>query len=94
MQLLNGKDVAAFHRQRIVQQIQEVREKRGIEPELSIVVVGDDAPSAMYAASMQKTARSVGLKAAIYRQEANIGEADLLASSTGSMTMCRSLASY
>ena len=63
MQLLNGKDVAAFHRQRIVQQIQEVREKRGIEPELSIVVVGDDAPSAMYAASMQKTARSVGLKA-------------------------------
>lgn len=79
MQLLNGKDVAAFHRRRMARQIQEVREKRGIEPELSIVVVGDDAPSAMYAASMQKTARSVGLKASIYREGADICEADLLA---------------
>ena len=79
MQLLNGKDVAAFHRRRMAQQIQEVREKRGIEPELSIVVVGDDAPSAMYASSMQKTAQSVGLKASIYREGTDIGEADLLA---------------
>ena len=79
MQLLKGKDVAAFHGKRIAQQIQEVREKKGINPELAIVVVGDDAPSTMYAASMQKTARSVGLKASIYREAADIGEAELLA---------------
>lgn len=79
MQLLKGKDVAAFHGKRIAQQIQEVREKKGIDPELAIVVVGDDAPSTMYAASMQKTARSVGLKASIYREAADIGEAELLA---------------
>ena len=79
MQLLKGKDVAAFHGKRIAKQIQEVREKKGINPELAIVVVGDDAPSTMYAASMQKTARSVGLKASIYREAADIGEAELLA---------------
>ena len=79
MQLLKGKDVAAFHGKRIAQQIQEVREKKGINPELAIVVVGDDAPSTMYAASMQKTARSVGLKASSYREAADIGEAELLA---------------
>lgn len=79
MQLLKGKDVAAFHGKRIAQQIQEVREKKGINPELAIVVVGDDAPSTMSAASMQKTARSVGLKASIYREAADIGEAELLA---------------
>ena len=71
--------MAAFHGKRIAQQIQEVREKKGINPELAIVVVGDDAPSTMYAASMQKTARSVGLKASIYREAADIGEAELLA---------------
>ncbi|OBZ34118.1 bifunctional 5,10-methylenetetrahydrofolate dehydrogenase/5,10-methenyltetrahydrofolate cyclohydrolase [Megasphaera sp. DISK 18] len=79
MQLLKGKDVAAFHSHRMAQQIQAVREKMGIDPELAIVVVGDDAPSAMYAASMQRTARSVGLKASIYREAADISEADLLA---------------
>lgn len=34
MQLLNGKDVAAFHGKRIAQQIQDVREKKGIDPNL------------------------------------------------------------
>ena len=78
MKVLNGKEVAAFHRQRISQQIEVVREKQGIAPELSIIVVGDDVPSAMYAASMQKTAHAVGLKACIYREEADIREAELL----------------
>ena len=68
MQLLNGKDVAAFHGKRIAQQIQDVREKKGIDPELAIVVVGDDAPSVMYAASMKRTAESVGLNAVSVRR--------------------------
>ena len=78
MQLLNGKDVAAFHGKRIAQQIQDVREKRGIDPELAIVVVGDDAPSVMYAASMKRTAESVGLNARICQEKEGVGEDELL----------------
>jgi len=78
MQLLNGKDVAAFHGKRIAQQIQVVREKKGIDPELAIVVVGDDAPSVMYAASMKRTAESVGLNARICLEKEGVGEDELL----------------
>ena len=78
MQLLNGKDVAAFYGKRIAQQIQDVREKKGIDPELAIVVVGDDAPSVMYAASMKRTAESVGLNARICQEKEGVGEDELL----------------
>lgn len=78
MQLLNGKDVAAFHGKRIAQQIQDVREKKGIDPEIAIVVVGDDAPSVMYAASMKRTAESVGLNARICQEKEGVGEDELL----------------
>lgn len=78
MQLLNGKDVAAFHRRRIALQLAALREKKGIDPELAIVVVGHDAPSAMYAASMQRAAASVGLKARICQEEADVRETELL----------------
>lgn len=78
MQLLNGKDVAAFYGKRIAQQIQDVRERKGIDPELAIVVVGDDAPSVMYAASMKRTAESVGLNARICQEKEGVGEDELL----------------
>lgn len=79
MQILNGKDVAAFHRKRIMLELAAFREQKGTEPELAIVMAGDDAPSAMYAASMKKTAESVGLKACIYQHEEGVREEDLLA---------------
>ena len=56
MKLLDGKEVAAFHRSRIERRIAELQ-KGHIQPKLVIFLVGGDKPSAMYAASMQKTAR-------------------------------------
>ncbi len=79
MQLLNGKEVAAFHRERVERRLADIQEELHIQPELAIILVGDDAPSAMYAKSMQKTARAVGLKAEIYREAAEVSEVELLA---------------
>ena len=59
MQLLNGREVAAFHRERVERRLADIQEELHIQPELAIILVGDDAPSAMYARSMQKTARAV-----------------------------------
>ena len=78
MQLLNGKEVAAFHRERVERRLADIQEELHIQPELAIILVGEDAPSAMYAKSMQKTARSVGLKAEIYQEPASISEVELL----------------
>lgn len=78
MQLLNGKDVAAFHRNQVEQQIAAWK-KKDIQPELAILLVGEDKPSAMYAKSMQKVAHSVGLKAEIYYRDADVSEDEVLA---------------
>ena len=78
VKLLDGKEVAAFHRSRIERRIAELQ-KGHIQPKLVIFLVGGDKPSAMYAASMQKTARSVGLQADVYQYEAAVQEEDLIA---------------
>lgn len=78
MKLLDGKEVAAFHRSRIERRIAALQ-KGHIQPKLVILLAGGDKPSAMYAASMQKTARSVGLQADMYQYEAAVQEAELIA---------------
>ena len=46
MQILDGKAVAAFHRERIEQRLDDLHERQ-IHPELAILLVGSDKPSAM-----------------------------------------------
>ena len=47
MQLLNGKEVAAFHRERVERRLADIQEELHIQPELAIILVGEDAPSAI-----------------------------------------------
>lgn len=78
MKLLDGKTVAAFHRSRIERRIAALQ-KEHIRPKLAIILAGNDKPSAMYAASMQKTAHSVGLQTEIYEKDADVPEEELIA---------------
>lgn len=78
MKLLDGKEVAAFYRSRIERRIAALQ-KGHIQPKLAIILVGGDKPSAMYAASMQKTAHSVGLQSEIYQCDAAVQETELKA---------------
>ena len=50
-----------------------------MQPELAIILVGEDKPSAMYAKSMQKVAHSVGLTAEIYHRDTTVSEEELMA---------------
>ena len=77
MLLLDGKAVAAFHRERVESRIYDFQEQH-IRPELAIVLAGQDKPSAMYASSMQRAARSVGLSAEIYRLSESVSERDII----------------
>jgi methylenetetrahydrofolate dehydrogenase (NADP+)/methenyltetrahydrofolate cyclohydrolase len=77
MLVLDGKAVAAFHRERVVQQIGKLRDQ-GIVPELAIILAGDDKASAVYARAMQKVAKSVGLEGKIYQRDASVRESELL----------------
>jgi methylenetetrahydrofolate dehydrogenase (NADP+)/methenyltetrahydrofolate cyclohydrolase len=77
MLVLDGKAVAAFHREQVVQQIGKLR-GQGIAPELAIILAGDDKASAVYARAMQKVAKSVGLEGKIYQRDASVRESELL----------------
>lgn len=77
MLLLDGKAVAAFHRERVESRIFDFQEQH-IRPELAIVLAGQDKPSAMYVSSMQRVARSVGLSAEIYRLSESVSERDII----------------
>ncbi len=78
MQLLCGKEVAAFHREQVERRLAAWQEKN-VQPELAIILVGEDKPSAMYAKSMQKVAHSVGLTAEIYHRDTSVSEEELMA---------------
>lgn len=71
MQLLSGKEVAAYVQQQIAGKLATLAE-RHIQPKLAIIVAGQDKPSLLYASSMQNVARKKGLDAAIYHIEENV----------------------
>ena len=75
--VLDGKAVAAFHREKISRKVAELKEQ-GIVPKLAIVLAGDDQPSALYARSMQKVGRAAGIEADIYSKPADVTESELL----------------
>ena len=56
----------------------EALQKRGVTPGLTVVLVGDDAASAVYVASKEKTCKSLGMKGESIRMPATTTEATLL----------------
>lgn len=77
MQLLEGKPVADFYKQHIAETVQALKEQQK-QPALSIILVGNDAPSAMYAKSMQKIAKASGFEATIHALPETVAEDALL----------------
>ena len=78
MQILDGKAVAAFHRERVERRLDDLKE-RLITPELAIICIGDDKPSQMYAKSMKRVALDVGIAAEIYAMDSAVTETEILA---------------
>lgn len=77
MQILDGREVAAFHRARVERKLSDLV-KDNIHPELAILCIGNDKPSAMYAKSMQRLAQSVGMTAEIYGKDTVMREDDII----------------
>ena len=78
MQLLNGREVAAFHRERVERRLADIQEALQPPPDRPTLPGGEDAPSAMYASSLHKPARAGGLKAEIYQEPDSISEVERL----------------
>lgn len=76
--LLKGKPVADTILDQVRRDVEELKDRRGITPGLSVVLVGDDPASATYVASKERKSRELGLNSDTYRLPAETTEEELL----------------
>ena len=60
--IIDGKKVAAEFRSQLKKQVDELKSKYNTVPGLTVILVGEDAPSKIYVRNKEKSAKEVGLK--------------------------------
>lgn len=76
--ILDGKQMATLRKGRLTTYIQSEKEA-GREKKLAILLVGDSAPSELYAQSVQRVAASIGMEALLYRFSDGTPQAEIVA---------------
>tara|TARA_B110000438_G_scaffold12989_1_gene12587 strand:- start:782 stop:1627 length:846 start_codon:yes stop_codon:yes gene_type:complete len=76
--IIDGKKVAADLRVELKKKIVELKSKYNAVPGLTVILVGEDAPSKIYVKNKEKSAMEVGLNSEVIRYPADIEEKVLL----------------
>ncbi len=74
MKLIEGKIVSAAVKERVKEEI----ERRGIEPCLAVILVGDDPASQIYVGNKQKACAAVGIRSLKYKLPKETTQEELL----------------
>jgi len=70
--IIDGKAVAAKIRAGLIEEVRELKEKKGIVPKLSVVLVGGDPASEVYVGHKEKGCQAVGIISETIRKPASI----------------------
>jgi methylenetetrahydrofolate dehydrogenase (NADP+) / methenyltetrahydrofolate cyclohydrolase len=76
-QIINGKEIVELVREKIKLEVQELAAK-GVLPGLVVVLVGDDAASAVYVRNKAKSCEAAGIYSEVYRLPAETSQTELL----------------
>ena len=76
--IIDGKKVAADLRSQLKKTVGELKSKYNAVPGLTVILVGEDAPSKIYVKNKEKFAIEVGLNSEVIRYPANLEEKALL----------------
>ncbi len=76
--IIDGKKEAEIIRNEIKKEISDLKKKSGKTPSLTVILIGDFAPSLIYVKNKEKSAREVGINSEIIRYPKNVGEKDVL----------------
>jgi len=76
--IIDGKKEAGIIRNEIKKEISDLKKKSGKTPSLTVILIGDFAPSLIYVKNKEKSAREVGINSEIIRYPKNVGEKDIL----------------
>ena len=76
--IIDGKKHAEIIRSEIKKEISDLKKKSGKTPSLTVILIGDFAPSLIYVKNKEKSAREVGINSEIIRYSKNVSEKDIL----------------
>ena len=77
MHLLNGKELAQKLQQEMTQEVTELK-KKGLQPGLAVILVGEDPASQVYVRNKERAANNIGMYSVVYRLPETTSEADLI----------------
>ncbi|MDA7824229.1 bifunctional methylenetetrahydrofolate dehydrogenase/methenyltetrahydrofolate cyclohydrolase [Candidatus Pelagibacter sp.] len=78
MILIDGKKAAAELREELKQEVAELKTKYNTVPGLTVILIGDMAPSQIYVRNKEKSANEVGLKSEVIRYPDSVEEKTVL----------------
>jgi methylenetetrahydrofolate dehydrogenase (NADP+)/methenyltetrahydrofolate cyclohydrolase len=76
--ILDGAKVAADFRNELKDKVSEIVKTEGIQPKLSVILVGSDPASIIYVSGKQKAAATVGIISELHELNQSVSEAELL----------------
>ena len=76
--IIDGKKQAEIIRNEIKKEISDLKKNSGKTPSLTVILIGDFAPSLIYVKNKEKSAREVGINSEIIRYPKNVSEKDIL----------------
>ena len=76
--IIDGKKEAAILRNEIKKEIDLIKDKTNKVPALSVILIGDYAPSLIYVRNKEKSSKEVGIKSDIIRYPQNVSEKEVL----------------
>jgi len=77
-QTIDGKAIAKGIRGEIAGKVNALKEKRGVTPKLSVVLVGEDPASQVYVRSKEKACAEAGMESEVHRPKASVDEKTLI----------------
>ena len=76
--IIDGKKEAEIIRNEIKKEISDLKKMNGKTPTLTVILIGDFAPSLIYVKNKEKSAREVGINSEIIKYPKNVSEKDIL----------------
>jgi len=78
MNLIDGKKIAAELRNKLKVEVDGIKKKFNKVPGLTVILIGDLAPSQIYVKNKEKSAKEVGLNSEVIRYANNVDENTIL----------------
>ena len=76
--IIDGKKEAALLREEIKKEISSIKEKHNKIPGLSVILIGELAPSLIYVKNKEKNSRDVGINSEVIRYPVSVTEKEVL----------------